>query len=410
MRGTLKYWGREGFGIAPDDYHESRATVECPFNFSGRWPAFLEADPAFPTGICAIAPGARLAWDAQRHSIYSMLHGRRILALLFVASATAASAADYKVIAHYPIDGDVRYDYLRVDPAMRRLYVSHGDRVDVLDADSGTKLGEIAPMNGIHGIAIVPGLKRGFITAGSDRAVVMFDVETLKIIKVITGLGVKPDAIEYDPETQRIYVANGASGGFTVIGPAKGEITATIPIDGKLEGLAFDGKGRLFVNTEDKSMIQVIDTHALKPVASWSIAPVEGGTGLAIDVAHHRLFSAGGNEKLAVVDSDTGRLVATPEIGSDPDGDAFDPESGLIFTSNMVGTLSVVREDSPDGYSTAQTLNTAFGARTIALDAKTGRLFLATGKFMPAPAPTADNPRPRRKEQAGTFEVLVVGR
>ena len=337
-----------------------------------------------------------------------MFPARRLFTLL-LTTAAAASASDYKVVAHYPISGDVRYDYLRVDPAMRRLYVSHGNRVDVLDADSGASLGAVAPMNGIHGIAIVPGLKRGFITAGSDRTVVMFDLDTLKIIRVIPGLGMKPDAIEYDPQTQRIYVANGASGGITVIDPAKGEIAATIPIEGKLEGLAFDGNGRLFVNTEDKSMIQVIDTHSLQPVATWPIAPVEGGTGLAIDVARHRLFSAGGNNKLAVLDSDTGAVVATPEIGSDPDGDAFDPTSGLIFTSNMVGTLSILHEDSPDAYSVVQTVPTAFGARTIALDAKTGRVFLATGKFLPAPAPTAENPRPRRQGQPGSFEVLVVG-
>jgi DNA-binding beta-propeller fold protein YncE len=339
-----------------------------------------------------------------------MTPSRCVLALLLAAAAAGAEGAEYTVLAHYPIAGDVRYDYLRVDPAMRRLYVSHGNRVDVLDADSGVKLGEIAPMNGIHGIAVVPELRRGFITAGSDRTVVMFDVDTLKIVKVIPGLGVKPDAIEYDPETRRIYVANGASGGITVIDPAKGEISATIPIEGKLEGLAFDGRGRLFVNTEDRSMIQVVDTHALKPVAMWPIAPVEGGTGLAIDAAHHRLFSAGGNNRLAVVDSDTGAIVATPEIGSDPDGDAFDPSSGLIFTSNMVGTLSVLHEDSPDAYSVVQTVPTAFGARTIALDAKTGRVFLSTGKFMQTPAPTADNPRPRRQGEPGTFEVLVVGR
>ncbi len=339
-----------------------------------------------------------------------MLSNRCILALLLAATAAGASAADYKVVAHYPIGGDVRYDYLRVDPEMRRLYVSHGNRVDVLDADSGAKLGEISPMNGIHGIAVVPGLRRGFITAGSDRTVVMFDMDTLKIIKVIAGLGVKPDAIEYDPGTQRVYVANGASGGITVIDPAKGEIAATIPIEGKLEGLAFDGRGRLFVNTEDRSMIQVVDTHSLTPLAAWPIAPVEGGTGLAIDVAHHRLFSAGGNNKLAVVDSDTGAIVATPEIGNNPDGDAFDPATGLIFTSNMVGTLSVLHEDSPDAYSVAQTVTTAFGARTIALDTKTGRVFLSTGTFMPAQAPTAENPRPRRQGQPGSFEVLVVGR
>jgi YVTN family beta-propeller protein len=335
--------------------------------------------------------------------------GLRSFVPLFLAACLSAGAADFKVIAHYPIGGEVRYDYLRVDPAMRRLYVSHGTRVEVLDADTGARLGEVGPMKGIHGIAVVPGRGRGFITAGTDRTVVMFDLDSLKILKVIPGLGMKPDAIEYDPQTGMVYVANGASGGITVIDPATGEIAANVPITGKLEGLAFDGRGRLFVNTEDKSMIQVIDTHTLKPVASWPIAPVEGGTGLSIDAAHHRLFSSGGNGMLAVVDSDTGAVVATPGIGEDPDGDVFDSANGLIFTSNMVGTLTVLHEDSPDSYSVAQTVPTAFGARTISLDAKTGRVFLSTGKFQPAPTPTADNPRGRRQGEFGSFEVLVVG-
>jgi DNA-binding beta-propeller fold protein YncE len=334
----------------------------------------------------------------------------RLLSPLFLAAALSAGAADFKVIAHYPIPGEVRYDYLRVDPTMRRLYVSHSTRVEVLDVDTGAKLGEIAPMKGIHGICVVPGLGRGFITSGGDRTVVMFDLASMKVLKVIPGLGVKPDAIEYDPETSMVYVANGASGGVTVIDPAKGEIAANVPITGKLEGLAFDGRGHLFVNTEDKSMIQVIDTHTLKPLASWPIAPVEGGTGLAIDAVHHRLFSSGGNGMLAVVNSDTGAIVATPGIGEDPDGDAFDAPDGLIFTSNMVGTLSVLHEDSPDSYSTVQTVPTAFGARTIAFDLKTGRVFMATGKFMPAPTPSPGNPRPWRQGEPGSFEVLVVGR
>jgi YVTN family beta-propeller protein len=172
--------------------------------------------------------------------------------------------------------------FLRVDPAMRRLYVSHATRVDVLDADTGAVLGNIAPMKGIHGIAIVPELRRGFITSGGDRTVVVFDVDSLKILKVIGGLGMKPDAIEYDPDTKMIYVANGQSGGVTVIDPVKAAISANVPIEGKLEGMAFDGKGRLFVNTEDKSEIQVIDTHTLKALEAWSIAPVEGTTGFSL--------------------------------------------------------------------------------------------------------------------------------
>lgn len=333
-----------------------------------------------------------------------------LLAPLLLASALTAAAEDFKILSHFPIGGEVRYDYLRVDPVMRRLYVSHATRVDVLDADTGAILGNIAPMKGIHGIAIVPELRKGFITAGTDRTVVVFDVDSLKILKVIGALGMKPDAIEYDPNTRMIYVANGQSGGVTVIDPVKGAISGNVPIEGKLEGMAFDGKGRLFVNTEDKSEIQVIDTHTLRALAAWSIAPVEGGTGLAIDVVHHRLFSSGGNGKLAVVDSDTGALVATPEIGEDPDGDAFDASAGLIYTSNMVGTLSVLHEDGPNDYSLVQTVPTAFGARTISLDSKTGRVFLATGKFGDALPASDANPHPRRQGEPGSFEVLVVGR
>jgi DNA-binding beta-propeller fold protein YncE len=334
----------------------------------------------------------------------------QFLVFLALVAALPASAQDLKVLAHYPIGGDVRFDYLRADPDMRRLYVSHATRVDVLNLDNGAVLGNIAPMKGIHGIAIVPALRRGFITAGTDRTVVMFDVDSLKIVKVIGGLGMKPDAIEYDPETKMIYVANGQSGGVTVIDPVKGEIAANIPLEGKLEGLAFDGKGRLFVNTEDQSEIQVIDTHTLKALAAWPIAPVEGGTGLAIDTVHHRLFSAGGNGKLAVVDCESGAVVATPEIGEDPDGDAFDASAGLIYTSSVGGTITVLHEDAPNAYSLVQTVTTAFGARTITLDTKTGRVFVATGKFGEAPAPTEDNPHPRRPGIPGTFEVLVVGK
>jgi len=328
-------------------------------------------------------------------------------ALALLLLGPALRAADFKVTAHYPIAGDVRFDYLRVDPSMRRLYVSHGNKVEVLDADTGAPVGTVAPMHGVHGIALVPGLSKGYITSGTDRTVVAFDLTTLKVLKVITGLGVKPDAIEYDPATRHVYVANGESGGITVIDPARDVITATVPLAGKLEGLAFDGRGHLFVNTEDQSRIQVIDTLALQPVGAWPIAPVEGGTGLAIDAAHHRLFSAGGNGMLAVVDSDTGKVVATPPIGEDPDGDAFDPAHGLIFTSNRPGTITVLHEESPNSFSVLQTVPTAFGARTITFDAQTGRVFVATGKFEPAPA---GNPDARRKGIPGSFEVLVVGR
>jgi len=330
--------------------------------------------------------------------------------ILAVAATGSALAADFKVTAHYPIGGGTSYDYLRVDPDSRHLYVAHGTEVDVLDADSGKMLGKIAPTSGAHGIVIVPGLNRGFITSGLDRTVVVFDPTTFAILKVIGGLGVKPDAIEYDPDTKKVYVANGTSGGLTVIDPEALTIVGNVPLDGKLEGMAFDGKGRVFINTEDKSMVQVVDTHALKALAQWPVAPVEGGTGMAIDQEHHRLFVAGGNNLLAVLDTDSGAIVATPAIGEDPDGDAFDPATGLIFTSNVEGTLSVLHEDSPDKYSAVQTLKTAYGARTITFDPKTNQVFVATGKFAPAVKVPEGQPEPKRVMKPDTFEVIAIGK
>ena len=241
MWGTLKNWGLFVFGIARETYHERPTTVE------------ISLGPTIDLRA--------LVFGTELPKRFGMQPRFITLCSLVLAAAASASAAEFKVIAHYPIAGEVRFDYLRVDPDMRRLYVSHANRVEVLDVDTGAVVGEVSPMKGVHGIALVPGLKRGFITSGGDRTVVMFDLNTLKVLKVISGLGVKPDAIEYDPETQRIYVANGQSGGITVIDPASGEIAATVPIEGKLEGVAFDGRGHLFVNTEDKSMIQATRGH-----------------------------------------------------------------------------------------------------------------------------------------------------
>jgi YVTN family beta-propeller protein len=333
-----------------------------------------------------------------------------LVALAALAAAQSALAADYKVLARYPIGGGISYDYLRVDPETRRLFVAHGTQVEVLDADTGKPVGKVGPTSGAHGIAFVPGRNRGFITSGLDRTVIVFEPSTLAIVKVIPGLGVKPDAIEYDPDTKKIYVANGTSGGISVIDPEAMTIVATVPLVGKLEGMVFDGRGKLFVNTEDKSMVQVVDLASLKAVAAWPVAPVEGGTGLAIDRATHRLFVAGGNNLLAVLDSDTGAVVATPAIGEDPDGDAFDPATGLIFTSNVEGTLSVLHEDSADKYSPVQTLPTAYGARTIAYDVSTGRIFVPFGEFAPAVKAAAGEPEAKRVMKPGTFGVIAIGK
>lgn len=336
---------------------------------------------------------------------------RHLLRSLLLLAALAVSArAEYKVVARYLVGGDTSsYDYVRVDPVARRLYIAHEKRFEVVDADTGKKLGEIAPTARAHGVALSPTTGHGFASSGIDDLITMFDLKTLATIKTIKSSGSNPDSIEYDPETKRVYAGNHGGGGVTVIDPASGDIVGTIAVEGKLEGIAFDGRGQGYVNLEDKSAVAVFDTHTLKQKAVWSSAPGEGGTGLACDTAHHRVFSACANNKVVVLDGDTGKVVATPASGEDPDGLAFDPKNGVIFTSNPDGTMSVIKQDSPDKYSTLPAVKTAQGCKTIGFDEKTGRVVTCAPKFGPKPAPVKGGAAPRAPILAGTFEVLVVG-
>lgn len=323
----------------------------------------------------------------------------------------SGTAPEYHVVARYAIGGaDLRYDYLRVDGAGRRLFVAHGTRVEVLDADSGRRLGEVPYIPGVHGIEIVEPLRIAFATSGTNREVVMFRPDTLQVIKRIKYLGVKPDALAYDPSSRLLFVVNGGpTGDVSVIDPSTGAIVDTIELPGgKLEEIAFDGRGRGFVNDEQKSEIHVFDTKTRKTIASWPLAPGEEPTGLAIDRKRHRLFSACGNGLLAVLDSDTGTLLGTAPIGPDPDGAAFDPKSGRVFTSNHDGTMTVVGERSPGNFAALQTVTTASGARTIALDEQTGRLFLPAVEFGPPAASTPSEPNPRAPLIPESFSVIVV--
>jgi YVTN family beta-propeller protein len=257
---------------------------------------------------------------------------------------------------------------------------------------------------------IAPGTGHGFATSGIDDLITMFDAKTLAVLQRIKSTGSNPDAIEYDPGTKRVYVGNHGSGDVTVLDPASGEIVGTVKFgEGKLEDLAFDGRGQGFVNAEDKNAVFVFDLKTLQPKAKWPVAPAEGGTGLAVDAKHHRLFSACGNKKLAVLDSDTGKVIATPPIGDDPDGLAFEPATGRIFVPNTDGTLTIIQEDSPDKYTVLQTVTTQRGCRTVTLDEKTGRVITCAPKFGPAPAPVKGGPRPKAPVLPGSFEAIVVG-
>ncbi len=335
----------------------------------------------------------------------------RLARSLLVLAALAVSArAQYKVVAHLPIGGDTSgYDYLRVDSAAHRLYVSHEKKFEVLDLESGKKVGEIGPVSRAHGVAVAPETGHGFTSSGIDDAMIMFDLKTLAPIKTIKSTGSNPDSIEYDPESKKIYAGNHGDGKVTVVDPASGDVMATIDVGGKLEGIGFDGRGQGFVNLEDKSSVGVFDTHTFKPKAVWSAAPGEGGTGLAVDAAHHRVFSACANNKVVVLDSDTGKVVATVASGEDPDGLAYDAKAGFIFTSNPDGTMSVIKQESADKYTALPAVTTAVGAKTITIDSSTGRLYLSAPKFGPKPAPVKGGRPPRAPILADTFEVIVVG-
>lgn len=330
----------------------------------------------------------------------------------FCAAATAAVAAsaEYRVVARYPIGGSGSYDYLRVDAPARRLYVAHGNKVDVLEADSGKKVGEIDGLNRAHGIAIAPDAGHGFATSGGDNQIVMFDRTTLKTVKTIKATGANPDAIEYDPKSNRVYVADHGSGDITVLDPQTGEIVGTVKFgEGRLEGLGFDDRGHGYVNVEDKSAVFVFDLKTLKPTARWSSAPGEGGTGLVVDAAHHRVISACANGKLVVFDGDTGDVVATPAIDEDPDGLVFEAATGRLFVPCVGGTLNVLQENTPDTYVTLQTVTTPRGCRTLALDEQTGRVVTAAPKYVPVTQTDTANARRRPVPIPDTFEAIVVG-
>ena len=334
------------------------------------------------------------------------------LCALAAVALTTPVFAKYHEIAKFKIGGDAsRVDYVVADTVNRHLFLAHDKHFEVLDLDSGKKVGEIGPTSRAHGIALATDLNRGFATSGNTSTIVMFDLKTLKTIAVIKSSGTNPDGIMYDPETKKVYVANGSSGNMTIIDPSKGEVVDTVqlldPKDAKLEAMAFDGAGHCFVNDEEKSSIHTFDTHTLKVGDTWSLAPGEGGTGLAIDPASHRLFSTCGNGKMVVVDSQSGKVVTTVAIGEDPDAASFDPATKLIYVSNNDQTTTLIHEDTADTYSVVETIETGKGAKTHTI--AEGKLYVPVMKFGPAPAPTKAIPEPRPPVVPGTLQIMVLG-
>src|SRR5258708_18453929 len=331
--------------------------------------------------------------------------------IVLIASGTLAAAGPgYKIVKTYKIGGDGGWDYLTADAAARRLYNSRATHVIVLDLDTGKTVGDIGDTPGVHGIALAPELGRGFVSNGREGTVSIFDLKSLATSSKVK-VGDNPDAILYDPASKRVFTFNGRSQDSTVIDAEKGAVLGTIKLDGKPEFAATDGKGGVWVNIEDKSELVAIDPSKLAVKSTWPLAPCTEPSGLALDRKNRRLFVACDNKMRAGVNADTGKVLATPPIGKGVDATAFDGETGLAFAScGGDGVLTVVKQDSPDKYSVAENVPTQAGARTMALDSKTHKVYVVTAKFGPPPAATADNPHPRRPIMPDSFLVLVLGK
>ncbi len=331
-----------------------------------------------------------------------------VSSILIASAALLGSAQSYKVTGSIPIGGSGGWDYLSADAQNRRLYVSHGNEVVVLDPDSQKIVGRITGLNRIHGIAIANDLGLGFISDGGSNEVVAFQLQDLSVKQKVKA-GTNPDGIVYDPASKRVFAFNGRSGDATVIDAATGNVAGTIKLEGKPEFPVSDGQGSVYANIEDKSEIVRIDSKGLTVTSRWPLAPCESPSGLAIDRENRRLFSVCDNKMMAVVDADTGKVIATPAIGEGPDAAGFDPGTKLAFSSNgESGTLTVIKESGKDQYSDAGTVQTAPGARTMALDEKTHKIYLATASFGPPAPSTSGNARRRPTILPGTFKLLVV--
>jgi YVTN family beta-propeller protein len=305
--------------------------------------------------------------------------------------------------------GKEYWDYITFDLATRRLYISHNTEVKVVDADNGAVVGSIPDLKRVHGIALVTDLGRGFISDGGADEVVVFDLKTLKASGHIKTGG-NPDCIIYDPASKHVFTMNGKSNDLSVIDPSTATVVATIPMGGRPEYAVADGKGMIYDNIEDKNEVVALDSRANTVKARWPIAPAEEATAMDMDVQHRRLFVGGRNKIFAVMDTDTGKVIQTFLIGAGVDTNIYEPKTGLVFTAVREGTLHVFHEDTPDKFSVVETVKTEFGARNMALDPKTHRLFIDTADFGPAPAPTAEQPQPQPVPLPGTFRLLVYGR
>jgi YVTN family beta-propeller protein len=327
-------------------------------------------------------------------------------ALIF--STQALTAQSYKVTGTIPVGGPATWDYLMADSPAHLLYVSHGAEVAVIDTASKKVIGSIGGMKRIHGITLDKSQNVGFISDGGSNEVVFFDLKTLAVTKKVT-VGTNPDGIVYDNVSRRVFAFNGGTKDATVIEASSGKVAGTIALGGKPEFPVADGKGSIYDNIEDKSEIVRIDSKTLAVKAHWPLAPCESPSGLAFDSEKRRLFAVCDNKMMAIVDADSGKVLATPAIGEGPDAAAFDPGTKLIFSSNgESGTLTVLRESGKNQFSAVQTLPTKDRARTMTIDAATHRIYIPSADFVAASKPAGGGAPKRPASVAGTFKILVL--
>lgn len=336
---------------------------------------------------------------------------KRVLGLVILLAVSgmciAEDAPGFKVTKRYPVSGDDGFDYIVFDGSADRLYVSHGTKVDVLDANSGQVLGKIGNTPGVHGIAVVPDLHRGFITDGRNATVTVFDTQTLQTRKTI-AVDEDPDFIFYDPQTRRVFLCHGDAGEISAIDPDKERVVGKIPLGTGAEAAALDEKGNGYVNLEETAEVVNFDPKTLSVKQKWPITGCKTPTGLAIDRADNRLFIGCRSKVLAVMDAANGQVLTTLPIGERVDAVAYDPDNKLIFASNGGGTVSVIRQKSADEYESFGDIQTQKSAKTMTIDPKTKNLYLSAAEMESAPAANGEHARMRPKP--GTFNVLVVER
>jgi YVTN family beta-propeller protein len=334
---------------------------------------------------------------------------RSLLVALVIAGLTAVvrAAGPYSLVQPIPIGGEGGWDYVAVDSAAHRLYVSHATKVVVVDTTTNAVVGEVPDTAGVHGIAVAPELGRGFISCGRENKVAIFDLKSLATIEKVTT-GENPDAILYEPSRKEVYAFNGRSQSATVIDAATGKVTATVPLPGKPEFAVEDhAAGRIYNNIEDKSVVVAIDVASHAVVATWPIAPGEEASGLAIDTAHHRLFIGCSNKLMEMMDSASGKVLGSVAIGPGVDANGFDAGTGYAFASSGDGTLTVAKVNDSGVLAVVQTLETPRRSRTMTVDPATHRLYTPTADFAPVPEGSPAGTRPAMVP--GTFRVMVYG-